>query len=517
MPFVRHKKFGEREYAYEVTTYYDKQLKKPRQKVRYLGKVTEQGIQKIRSGSPPRCAVDYGDVAALVSLAQDIGLSKVLENCYGKELADAVLALAINRIVRGTSLRNFRIWFEGTFLQQLTPMSNPSSQNLSRILEMLGDDERSLLRFFQQWQEVNGVKSAVTYDITSLSSSSQLIELLEYGYNRDGDDLPQVNFGLVTSMETQLPLLFKIFPGSINDVSTLRNLLIEVQAYGVQQMLFILDRGFYSTANIRDLIHGGMGFVIPMPLHLKEAQRIISAGNLRITSPGKAVSFQGQILYVTQGELMVGEEKVRYFLYFDEQRRSKEINTFYSRLIEVETRLNGRQIHQWEQPDEVVEEVADRLTLYFSWRVVHGRLVVRRKIKAISRVVNRMGKTILLYRGDLDWGAVLSWYRGKDTVEKMFDAMKNDLAALPLRVQKDVTMKGSLVVTFVAMVLYFSLLRRMRESDLVKQYSVEGVLLELSKIKKIELLNGSVLTSEVSKKARVILQKLCLVDIVPIT
>lgn len=517
MAFIRRKEFGGRVYAYEVTAYYDKELRRPRQRVKYLGRVTDQGIARSRCTSAPRVALEYGDVALLVKLSEEVGLFQTLKACYPVDVANTVLALAVNKNIRGLSLRNFRSWYEGTYLQRLTPLKNPSSQNLSRVLDALGGDERSLARFFEAWQMHNGARSAITYDLTSLSSSSSLVELLEYGYNRDGDGLPQVNFGLVTSMETELPLFFKVFPGSINDVATLKNLLAEIQSLGIKKTLFVLDRGFYSKANVLELLKEGMGFVMPVPFHVKDAQRIISETNSKAASPEQAVSFNGQVIYVSHGKLSIGEEKANYFLYFDEQRRAREINTFYKRLMEVEKHLKDRQVHSWENPESIVEEIAGKLAPYLSWKIVQDKLNVARKPKAISRAVNRMGKTILLYTGDMDWEKCLTLYRSKDTIEKMFNAMKNDLTGVPLRVQKDTTLKGSLLVTFAAMILHFSLLKRMRESMLTKEYSTEGLLLELSKIKKIELRDGTEVTTEVTKKARTILQKLSLTDIVPIT
>jgi len=38
-----------------------------------------------------------------------------------------------------------------------------------------------------------GTKRTLMYDLTSFSSYAQLINLLEYGYDRDDSDLPQLN------------------------------------------------------------------------------------------------------------------------------------------------------------------------------------------------------------------------------------------------------------------------------------------------------------------------------------
>lgn len=42
MSYIRYKQFGNKQYAYEVTAYWDKEAKKPRQRVKYLGVVDEQ-------------------------------------------------------------------------------------------------------------------------------------------------------------------------------------------------------------------------------------------------------------------------------------------------------------------------------------------------------------------------------------------------------------------------------------------------------------------------------------------
>jgi len=48
----------------------------------------------------------------------------------------------------------------------------------------------------------------------------------------------------------------------------------------------------------------------------------------------------------------------------------------------------------------------------------------------------------------------------------------------------------------------------MKETGLIKQYSVQKLLLELEKIKMVELSSGEKMVSEVSKKNRMILEAL---------
>jgi transposase len=86
--------------------------------------------------------------------------------------------------------------------------------------------------------------------------------------------------------------------------------------------------------------------------------------------------------------------------------------------------------------------------------------------------------------------------------------LKHDLQVLPMNVKKEATMRGFIFVTFISLILRMKLLKQMKDTDLLEEYTLDGLLLELAKIKKIRLANGEVITIEVSKKQRTILQAL---------
>jgi len=77
--------------------------------------------------------------------------------------------------------------------------------------------------FLHQWIVLNNSVKAVYYDITSISSYSEKIGFIEWGYNRDSEDLAQINLGIVCNKVNSLPLYYSLYQGSIVDVSTLKN------------------------------------------------------------------------------------------------------------------------------------------------------------------------------------------------------------------------------------------------------------------------------------------------------
>jgi hypothetical protein len=63
LSYTRYKKFGRKEYAYEITSYWDNKRKKPRQKVKYLGAVDREGkiVEKKTFARHEKLILDFGD------------------------------------------------------------------------------------------------------------------------------------------------------------------------------------------------------------------------------------------------------------------------------------------------------------------------------------------------------------------------------------------------------------------------------------------------------------------------
>ena len=126
----------------------------------------------------------------------------------------------------------------------------------------------------------------------------------------------------------------------------------------------------------------------------------------------------------------------------------------------------------------------------------------------MTQRLNRMGRFILLYSGEMDWISCLTTYRQREAVEKCFLRMKNDLDTLPINAQKEDSEKGYLFMVFIALIIRMRLQIIMKVTGLAKKYSVEKLLLELEKIKLFELSHREIMQSEVSKKNREILEAL---------
>jgi len=116
---------------------------------------------------------------------------------------------------------------------------------------------------------------------------------------------------------------------------------------------------------------------------------------------------------------------------------------------------------------------------------------------------------------DVEAQVVYEQYKGREEIEQAFDVMKNDLEADKTYLGRDDAVRGYFVVVFLAMRLYFKILKRLRERDLVGKVSVKEVLYALSKMRMIVEKSGNEYLCALPKKTERILEVFS--DIVTVT
>ncbi|HQF16599.1 MAG TPA: hypothetical protein PLI05_05975 [Methanotrichaceae archaeon] len=78
--------------------------------------------------------------------------------------------------------------------------------------------------------------------------------------------------------------------------------------------------------------------------------------------------------------------------------------------------LKSKNIKPWMNPEEVFRATAKKDAKFIEWKAADGKFQVSLRKNAISQAINKMGKYILLYRGDFScieaifhgWSAFLS-------------------------------------------------------------------------------------------------------------
>ena len=454
MSFIRYKKFGNKEYAYEVTSYWDPEKKKPRQKTKYLGVVVDKEKKIFKKKSRERrekLILDFGDT---YFLNQFINRVTFFENLK-KEM---FLALIFYRLCYPSAMRYARMWYEGNIVRKFFDV-DISSQRISEFLEEIGDE--SIQReFFKEYIRQITPSEGIVIDTTALPNQIN-IPTSAWGWHNEEIE-KQIKLLLVIDRSTSLPLFFRYIAGNIVDVSTLKATVEELKKYGVSRYFLILDAGFFSEENIKELYNEEIQFLIRLPSLRKLYKRLIVEESRELESYRNAVRYGRRVLFVKQREVELFGKKVYAYVVLDPERKGREIRRTLLKVM-----------------DEIEEGEEEE----------------------IEYILMKKGIMILISSSELDRENVISLYYTRQIAEKLFGFSKDDLNLLPLRVHKEETLRGYLFLQFASLVVY-SLLKR----ELGRDYTVEEVLLTLRNLK-CKVYEDEIIVQELTKQQRKIFEK----------
>ncbi|MGC8497204.1 MAG: hypothetical protein ACP5NL_04310 [Thermoplasmata archaeon] len=127
MSFIRYKTINGKEYAYEVTAYWDHNAKKPRQVNRYLGIVVDKnnGIYKKRVPEE-KLILDFGNAFFILEYLK----TRMPDEYAFIKQFKGLIPLVLYKIVHNQDMKNARIWVDGSYAS-LIFKEDLSSQRIS--------------------------------------------------------------------------------------------------------------------------------------------------------------------------------------------------------------------------------------------------------------------------------------------------------------------------------------------------------------------------------------------------
>ncbi|MDP2815674.1 MAG: IS1634 family transposase [Rectinemataceae bacterium] len=482
-------------YLYSVDSYWDKEKKQARQRRTYIGKKDPQ-TGAVLPDDGIRDAREFGNIFLLQSIAKQLGLSEDLAAVFPDTWRE-ILAIAFYRICENKALYLCNNWLDTAWSEE--PVSLPSPR-ISELLAQLGNTKVFTERFFRRWSRRYAASNRfIVFDLTSISSYANGIDMIEWGYNRDRESLPQVNLGVIHGEPSGLPLFYALYPGSIHDVTTLKNIVSELEILSLDRTIFVLDKGFYSKANLRHM--QGMKFIIPLPVRCSVERDLVFAAQGKIRSSEYAIRHREHVYYCIRKTIEIADGMFTAHIYLDEHRQADNREAFLRTLIDAEVLAAAQGFTNKQQIEEYLADQAPDLVPYFATRRSGPRSALVRTTEAIDATLGRMGVFVLITNTELSSESILDYYREKDGVEKYFDSLKNNLFLKRLRIHSHHTMEGLLFVEFIAMILRSEMnvvLKKAKPSD---SLCIPEMLSELRKLKQIMFGKKKAL-SEVSRKQK---------------
>jgi len=519
MSYVHIKKTKSGNYHYRVESYWDKKLQQPRQHSVYIGKEDPATGEvkpihdRLRPPIPDR-VLDYGHVTVCRFLAERQGILSALRNVFDADTAELVFLLAVFLIAEELPIYIFERWIEGVKHEFNGKKSAWTSKGISELLKRLGENNGARLRF-QKEVATNNREAGCTalIDATSISTYSTLDGWAAWGHNRDGESLPQVNLQLASLEPGGFPVALRIIEGSIPDVSTLLNAIKLLQSLDIKAPRVVVDRGYFSKANLERLAQAGAKVLIPVPSHNSLCTNALKIYGKSIKKASNAFTDNDDTFYHFAFDTEHAGQKYRAHLYLNQSRQVAETGRFLAQIERVERDFVAEPPHSKKEAFARLAELLPKSKIRLL-RVVgepDGTWRIERKAKAIARQLNRLGY-ILIITDDFGLSGleVLSTYRSRDAVEKLFDNLKNALELDRLRVHSAETAEGKLFVVLISMMLHSLLQKSLAASkqELGRRVCPREALVDFRRIKFLSLPNGASIFSELCKRQRIILRLL---------
>lgn len=458
-----------------------------------------------------------GDGWIAKHLALESGLTRILDEVFGQDDGGALAGLAAHQMITSHALYRAGAWLSQREVPATWKGSLVSESTVHSFITRIGNDTGRRELFLEKWAGTHKQCKAILHDITSVSSYSQSLDLAEWGHNRDDEKMPQVNLSLASTPDGT-PLFYRVIPGSIPDVRTLSASLLIARDYGVENPCLSLDRGFYSQANLRDLLELQCGFLIGVPWSVKQANVLFKKHAARLTSPNRNFLHRGVPLRHISDKWMFENTEFTLHIYFDPGRhadislRCEKTVLLLVAKADRENFKNMRTAKKW-----IVENAGVNASCLRAIRDANGTIKITSNPKQIALSTARSGYTLVLSHGrdksEETAETVLSDYRSRDAVEKIFDSLKTEDGQHRLRTGSDSSVQGRFFLAFIALIMRAELEKRMRDANLHKSMTTAEVFDELAKAKTLVTRQGNRILLEVSKKQRQLLNALNLPEL----
>ena len=274
-------------YAYESVSHWDKVKQQSRARRKCIGRVdteTKEIIptrkkaepavtEKDRRGPVPitrssRCF--YGATYLFDQIGKETGVTEDLKACFPESYRQ-ILSLAYYLILEDRNpLSRFPRWAS---IHRHPYGAVIPSQRSSELLASITEEARQrffLLQGKRRIEREYGLRHHVYIQLFKELTAGPL-------WSQQGTrPLEQINPALLFGQQSRLPFYYRKLAGSIPDVKTLRKLLADVKTRATRRSRLSWT-GLFSAANINDMYHHHMKFLIAARLSLKIVQTNLDA------------------------------------------------------------------------------------------------------------------------------------------------------------------------------------------------------------------------------------------------
>ena len=400
-----------------------------------------------------------GTISAVDRLYNILNFSDIIgkHKRNGIDINKLVKALVSYKLSENFSIKKAHEWINRDEVLEIFDLESFSERTLYRVLEAIGDNREEIISDIQDvlFERYNFEHTDINLDWTSIVLHGNEAKLGKYGYSRDHrPDKKQITVGVSELADPiNIPIGLTIEPGNTNDQIHFLKTYSQVAGKLKSDSLVIFDKGANSIKNAAMIRADNMQYITAKKLN-KSDDRIIAefySYNPEVIDTEKGV----------KGIKIIKPNSISY-LFFSKKLQTEQLE---SRARKV--------LRQIKEAKAIQESIDKHKKLPKRFRInnflievdysIQTKLVDLSEDDAVKLleekiITGREGFFCLKSSKNLTLSEALLTYRKKDSIEKIFHSLKNEIEIKPLRVWTDKSIYGALIIGFIAQ-LFVSLIR----------------------------------------------------------
>ena len=440
-------------YVYKITSVWDSEKKKAKKKtLGCIGKILpEEGfIPSKRTVVPSIDKVvvkEYGCSQLFTQLNVEL-FNKLKE--YFSTLYREIFALAIIRLMNKTSNSTIKRYYDSSYLSEEFKELRLSENRITEFMRVLGERREQMRGFMQEFIPKVGV---LLFDGTCIFSDSKDSTYAKQGYNPRGKKNGQINILYAFAKTDHMPVYYRLLPGNITDKAAFVNTIREAE---IEDCIIIGDNGFYSKVNTAYLDDQDLKYILPLRIDTKYVDENFKS------MPDKdkfedCFVYHDRVIWFTKKA--VGDNKKYVYIFRDDGMK---------RLSELS--FMRRKDAYYESYD---------LDRFYTKQQSYGMHYLYSNIETEPQDI------------------YLS-YKARWEIEECFDYLKNGLDLGTVYQRTNEKIEAWAFLNHISLMLFYSLHRKLMQTELSKKYCVEDIISLAKTISKVQI-NDSWYLSEVSK------------------
>jgi len=433
---------------------------------KYLGTLEDiiKNADKTPQGNSEKEAVifDAGGVAAMLRIAEEIQLTKIIDEIIPKEgrgpsVGQYILLAAINRILAPCSKLQMPDWYEDTILFRLWkyPKKDFNSQRFWDHMDLISEENINEIqeKIVSQMKDTFKLNPRVIlYDTTNffsfIATNNTRNTIAQRGRQKQKrNDLRQIGLALLVTEEFQIPLFHRAYQGNLADQGLFPTTIAEIKkSYNKmfdnsEQSTLVYDKGNISQDAQENLIITRQAFVCAIPKHLlpelfeTPVDRLQQVHNMSGT---KALTFSNVKIWNSELKAILVYTESYFFADLTDltqtlqkcEQKLRDLNQSFSKW---ENKLHHKKRPNLQSAKKSAKEIVN---IKYVNEIIDIEVVIKNEIPFINYSVDQnkldkivkhqLGRTLLI-TSRLEWSEneVISAYRGLSRIENAFKHMKH--------------------------------------------------------------------------------------------